>query len=551
MPKKKRVLFLTEATYLSTGYATYSKQVLERLHKSGKYEIAEMSVYGQADDHRRSTIKWKNYANMPDPKNEEHVKAYTSSVANQFGSWRFERVCLDFEPDIVLSIRDFWMDSFIFHSPFRRIFNWAWMPTVDASPQNDEWISMFGDADYILTYSEWAKGIIEKQGGKAVNTVGVASPSAAECFQPMNKAEIRKEFGLDENINIIGTVMRNQRRKLFPALIESFAKYLRKTGSTNTFLYCHTSYPDGGWNLAELLHRHGVSSRVLFTYVCEECGAVEASFFNDARKQCNSCKKFRSTPASVSNGLDDSVLAKVYNLFDLYIQCANSEGFGLPQVEAAACGIPIACTNYSAMEDLVYKAGAYPIALSDVYKELETGCDRAVPSQDSILYIFDTFFNKKNGDEREALSKSTRKLFEENYSWDTTTEAWMKVIDDCPYADWQQQSIIKQMVEIPIDQPNTSEFMRQLVSAYNYTDSQKHSHFIKSIHKDLNRGTTRTGFDGYYSSEVSPFHENKQKPLSRKQIVEFFKSRLHNYNVWETVRKDRSKLKDSNELWLN
>ena len=34
---KKKVLFVSEASYLNTGYATYSREVLKRLHATGKY----------------------------------------------------------------------------------------------------------------------------------------------------------------------------------------------------------------------------------------------------------------------------------------------------------------------------------------------------------------------------------------------------------------------------------------------------------------------------------------------------------------------------------
>ena len=162
MSRKKRALFLTEASYLSTGYATYGREVLDRLYKSNKYEIAEFSVYGNTEDPRRKSIKWKNYCNMPDDSAEQQ-KLYNSNSTNQFGAWRFERACLDFEPDIVLCIRDFWMDSFVWHSPYRRIFEWAWMPTVDASPQNVEWVDMFSDADYLLTYSDWAGEVLKNR----------------------------------------------------------------------------------------------------------------------------------------------------------------------------------------------------------------------------------------------------------------------------------------------------------------------------------------------------------------------------------------------------
>ena len=44
--RKKRILFCSEATFLNTGYATYTREILNYLHSTGKYEIAEMDSYG-------------------------------------------------------------------------------------------------------------------------------------------------------------------------------------------------------------------------------------------------------------------------------------------------------------------------------------------------------------------------------------------------------------------------------------------------------------------------------------------------------------------------
>jgi hypothetical protein len=79
MSKKKKILFISEAAYLNTGYAKYSKEVISRIHKTGKYEIAEFSIYGGAEDPRRSSIPWKNYANLPNAKDEQQTSLYSSS----------------------------------------------------------------------------------------------------------------------------------------------------------------------------------------------------------------------------------------------------------------------------------------------------------------------------------------------------------------------------------------------------------------------------------------------------------------------------------------
>jgi glycosyltransferase involved in cell wall biosynthesis len=554
--RKKRVLFLTEAAYLNTGYATYSKNVLTHMMDTGKYELAEISVYGSADDPRRDSIPWRNYPNLPDSTSTENERnIYNSNPVNVFGAWRFERVCLDFKPDVVLTIRDFWMDSFVYESPFRRIFKRIWMPTVDAMPQNEEFIHQFCHSDVVLTYSDWAKGIIDDQSGGQANTVGSASPSASEEFS-MNpsKDKAKEAMGFPPDCKIIGTVMRNQRRKLFPVLIESFSKFLKETGDTKTYLHIHSSYPDGGWDFGELLHQHGVSSRVFFTYVCsnKECSAVEISKFNDARKTCGHCGGFTSTQSNVSNGVSDSVLANIYNMYDLYIQCANCEGFGLPQVEAAACGVPVACTDYSAMQDVVKKLNAYPIEVDSLYKELETGCLRAVPNVDSIVSIFKDFFSK---DFTEVNKKriETRKLFEKHYSWKETANVWMEAIDSLEYADWDVEPIIKPDVDVPLDQNEGNvDFLRKCASAYLIDPSRINSHGMRVFLRDLNSGSFKPPSDGFWSSEFSPYTNRVvSQPFGRDRVVDILKNKLKNSNIWEQARVEPSIITDGEAKWLN
>lgn len=548
--RKKRVLFLSEASYLSTGYATYSRNVLNHLYETDKYELAEISVYGSKDDERRKLIPWKNYPVIPDPKNEEETKHYQSNPTHQFGSWRFERACLDFKPDILLTIRDFWMDSFVYSSPFRRIFSWCWMPTVDASPQNEEWVHQFCDADYILTYSDWAGELLKSQAGVNINFLGSAPPSASEEFKPIGKKQIRSMMNIDPDIKIVGTVMRNQRRKLFPALIQSFSEYIHENNITDTYLYCHTSYPDAGWDLANLFHTHNISSRILMSYICAECKKFHVSKFNDAKKICPLCNKFSCVPSSVSVGLEDQDLNKVYNCFDIYLQIANSEGFGLPQVEAAACGVPIASMNYSAMRDVVKKLNAYPVEPISLYKELETGCDRAVLNKDSLKDILKIFFSQSD-QERQIQGMKTRKLFEQHYGWDKTAKVWMDVIDQCELADWDCPAIIKNPPDIPDDNFDISnrDFIRQCAYNYLIDPSRFNSHDIRCLQRDLNNGFHKPAPDGFFSSDISPFIGRNNVPINRSKILDMFKNKLKTSNVWETLRTDPSKLKD--EAWLS
>ena len=222
-------------------------------------------------------------------------------------------------------------------------------------------------------------------------------------------------MGIDPDAKIIGTVMRNQRRKLYPDLFKAFRIFLDTLSAeerSKYYLYCHTSYPDLGWDIPELLNENGISSNVLFTYICSQTSKPFTSVFKGAIAQSPYTGAWGSTLSNVKNGLSYEDLSSVVNCFDLYTQYANSEGFGLPQVEAAACGVPVCGTDYSAMESVLRKLEGYPIKPSALYKELETGCMRAVPDNQDAANYFYKFFKEYDEEKRKSIGQKTRENFE-------------------------------------------------------------------------------------------------------------------------------------------
>ena len=425
--RKKRILFCTEATFLNTGYATYTREMLKYLHSTDKYELAELAAYGEPNDQRAKGIPWKFYGIMPT--NDAETNEYNAKPTNQFGEFRFEEICLDFKPDIVCDIRDFWMLDFAERSPYRKFFKWCIMPTVDARPQARQWIATYSSADACLTYSDWAGDVLKQQAGDHINYLGSAPPSAHPAYEPKDKIALRKAFGISENAKIIGTVMRNQRRKLYPDLFKAFRLLLDSVDNPEEyFLYCHTSYPDLGWELPELIQENNIASHVLFTYVCRETQQPFASLFRGASAQSPYTGKWGSTLSNVRQGLSYEHLASVINLFDLYVQYANCEGFGLPQVEAAACAVPVMGTDYSAMESVLRQLDGTPIKPKALYKELETGCLRAVPDNELAAKLFKEFFELPKT-VRSKKGFDTRQKFLDLFQWDKSGKVWESYFD--------------------------------------------------------------------------------------------------------------------------
>ena len=526
---KKKVLLVAENHKLASGFGTYAKNLLERLHASDKYELAEFGIY--ANSSLGKEVPWKFYPNAPDEDEpKEHKDMYNGNPNNQFGAWRFDKVVLDFKPDIVLSYRDPWMDMFISKSPLLPYFHWVWMPTVDSDPQKQSWIEGFAKTDAILCYSEFGVKTLEKDAGHLVNIKGCASPGIdPKIYKPYDKKQIRQELGLDPNINIVGTVMRNQKRKLFPELIKSFAKFLKVAPpeiKDNTYLLLHTSYPEKqGWNLGYHISEEGVGGRVLSTYICRTCGNYKVDFFRDSLNYCDSCKAISSVMPSVAVGLEVPDLVKIYNAMDLYVQYAICEGFGMPQVEATACGVPIASTNYSAMEDVVEWTKGYPINIQKMYRELETNAERVFPDNDHLIEIMIQYL-MLSPEEKAAKSQEVREATVARYDWDDCAKVWMDYIDTYKPKGLQGKwSVPPRPLQVPEEIPpnlDNNQFVEWLFNSVIHEPESAFGYEATKLVRDLNIGAV--------------VEHGIVEPINRENIFNQFKSRAQNQVVVDKLR---------------
>ena len=516
--RKKRILFSNEASFLNTGFSNYGMEVLKRLHAMDKYELAEHASYGQANDPRSFALPWKYYFNLPT--NEQENNIYNSDPEHQFGKWRFELVCNDFRPDIVCDIRDIWMITHINKSPYRRLFNFCLMPTVDAIPQHENWINDMLAADACFTYTDWALDVLKKQSGDRINLIDSASPAVDQnIFRPVPDKKIhKKNLGLDPNTFIVGTVMRNQKRKLYPELIEAFSTFINQCRNSKqqhlqelaqkTYLYLHTSYPDVGWDIPKLLQRYKIGNRVIVTYVCGQCNVTFPSFFRDVLCVCPKCGQNAAHMPNTNRGVGREVLSGIMNTFDLYIQCSNSEGFGMPQLEAAACEVPVFATDYSAMSDVVRKLEGWPIPVGKYYTESETHCLRALPSCEDLVKLLIKFFTMSE-EKRIEMSKKTLKNVNQHYSYDVTAMKWAEYFDNVelrsPEQGWYAPPRFHQPnMNIP-NNLSPSNFVRWCVVNIWGMPERIHSPYVFELIKNLQCGAW---LEGYMKMSQQPFNQD-------------------------------------------
>lgn len=516
---KKRILFCGEASWLSTGFATYNREIISRLFDTDKYIIAEFGSYGNSADNQAISLPWKFYGNLP--RNEQEAQVYKSKPTNQFGVYKFDAVVVDFQPDIVFDARDPWMVEHIMKSQFINNYKTVITPTVDSAPQRESWVNeIFKKADVVTTYSRFGKRTLEGQG---VSVNSVTSPGVnLEIFTPKDRIEVRSAWGLQKGLKIIGTVMRNQKRKCFPQLFEAYAELRKKHGKIKevkkSVLLCHTSWPDVGWDLPELIKRNGLNRHVIFTYKCDGCHRCFFSWFipSEGKKgmgKCVFCGEMKAHMPNTHSGVTTEDLAEIFNMMDIYIQPAICEGWALPIVEAKACGIPGLYSNYSAMEDHVENGGGMGIDIGSFYTEAETMAVRSIPSVKSMVTGLKLLLT--NHKKRKAMGKLARTVSENKHNWELTTKKFECIFDELEVNDrnktWDKRPEYK------------------IVNKERISDGLNNEQFVLTCYKSiLGREPDQKGFSDWMNSLANG--------TDRASVESFFRGENENYNKFENIR---------------
>jgi glycosyltransferase involved in cell wall biosynthesis len=502
------------------------RETLRRLAATQKYELFELAAYGSNHDPRSQGAQWHFIGNLPDPGNQEQESVYNSDNLNQFGKFRFESALLATKPDHVLSWQDPFQVPFLMISPFRDFYNLNFMPTVDSRPQMIDWIAQFAQCDNILTYTQFAYDLLAQY--ENINLIGKAPPAADyDIYKPLPKEKVREFYGVDRDALIIGMVCRNQKRKLISDLLECFSKYLATaplTLSHRSFLYLHTSSPDQGFMLNELLKEFNLSSKVLFTYKCNSCQTHYPAFWQGEHAVCKKCGQYTLILPSTQFFLHDVELAQIYNLMDVYAQFAALGGFEIPTLEAAACGVPTFAIDFSCLEDFKNTIGSFPIKVKNYYREVETHRLYAMPDYDDFigklikfLELPEVIKNKKRFE--------VQKLARQNYSWDRSAQAWMEIFDRTPLRDprstWYSQSRYRDPdINIPDGIDNVT-FMKWAYANILGLPQEIGNYEYQKMLRDLNNGFI---FQGRYI------------PIDRNSVVQSLVQRRQFFNFWELER---------------
>ncbi len=215
----------------------------------------------------------------------------------------------------------------------------------------------------------------------AVDT-SVFSPSEKNM-----KAKLMHKFGINRS-PVIGMAGANTFRKRFDVLIDAFAG-LRESLDSLLLIKTDRKIWHGGYDLPGLLQRRGISTSAVL----------------------------------VTETLSDRGMGSLLSCLDLYVHTAEWEGFGIPVIEAMACGVPVLCCRGQGPGEIV---GGGRFVIDSCRCRTEDGTllydlDPQMLSQHITAVLSD-------GDRLREESMRGRRLAESRYDFRVVSEQWYNLL---------------------------------------------------------------------------------------------------------------------------
>jgi hypothetical protein len=228
------------------------------------------------------------------------------------------------------------------------------------------------------------------------------------------------------------------------------------------------------------------------------------------------------------------------------VQWANSEGWGMPQLEAAYAGLPVVSVNYSAMQSLVNNVQGIGINPISLYKELETGCMRAVPDNKELAKVIEQLYidDKERIDLAKQCYDNARKI----YNWDYTADKWVKYFLKTPVKDKSQTWLSPARTFNPATTIPESIQKAPVVDQVNWlfvdvlnSPELLNKSLWKRLVKDLTyRVSMSSAIPGYYYNDYShPDMEKRFEEFNLEKAHQLFLNMRNLYNQWEMARMQR------------
>jgi len=398
----KKILWCSDNPLIPTGYAQVTRNILPRLRRAG-YDAVSMAFQQFS-------------MNMDEVKTPESWLGFPIRTAQTFGEQYGNKGSIDFwvnrdKPDITLFLLDSFMLNHMIKPQLRgRVIErsidklrnktrcWMYFPfdSADVYPGSAELLETMHQR---IAMSKFGQNLLKKETGMSSEYI----PHGVDTlvFRPLPKGfvdKFKEKRGLKDKF-IIGSVFRNQTRKMPTKLLKAYAKFAKDKDDVRLLMHCDPRDPHGQ-NLPDMI------SRKL-----------------DIEKE-----KVMFTGMNFLSGIGLNQLNMIYNIMDVHTLSTTGEGFGLPIIEAHAAGTPNVITDYTTSPELTNDGEFGKLVKVKGYIEGQMNTDRALIDTGHMAKCFNQYYrNRKLVKKHGELA---RKDVHRKYDWNVVLRKWLEVLDE-------------------------------------------------------------------------------------------------------------------------
>lgn len=375
-----KILWHSNAPWAQTGYGQQTAMFCPRLKALG-HDVAISAVWGLGG----AATMW-DHDILVYPQDDRWGKALLTSYAKHFQG-------ADEEEALILTLMDVYP---LTHDALADARVACWVP-VDHEPLPPRVYEFFARTGARpIAMSRFGEGELRNAGLDALYVPHGVDTNV--FFRKDNREAIRRTgMGLPEDAFVVGMVANNKGvsppRKAFPQVFQAFAELRRR--HSDAFLYMHSEMQgrNSGMNLAALADACNIPA--------------DAMTFSDQ--------------VMIEVGIPPDDMSYLYSGFDVLAHPSYGEGFGIPIIEAQACGCPVIVTNTTSMPELL---GAGWLVEGDPYYDAPHGSFYKSPSVAEILDAMEEAYQGAQGNLSEKAVD-----FASQYGADLVTEQyWVPVL---------------------------------------------------------------------------------------------------------------------------
>ena len=470
-PKKDklRVMPISDSPWAPTGFGTNTKNVAAILTEEGHH-----IGYGgcQNPQHGKFETPWPLGQTEKTVEWEQLPIMYPGQ--ERFGEKSFHDWIKNFKPDVIWTHLDFQMFSHVagakaprqanlpLYDEKGKLFNrkqrmdmvtqvfkrvqkgpgWKWAATIpfDGQPCIPQWQELLDQIDYKICMSRYGQLCMEEEFERCEESWYIPHGVDCDFFKPILEPKYgrKKLKDIAPDAFVVGCVARNQHRKNIPQLVKGFKEFVDRNNlkPEQAKLILHMDWNDAmGWKFPSFAEYYDLGEYLLPPLM----GVLDAG-----------------------EALEEGQMAHLYNCMDVFVLPTAGEGFGIPTIEAMACGTPVAVTNYTTAWEIIkednpetatfplYPVGGNPgedekingrdkLLEEDIceagillpYKDMwwdtpaRAAPQRAICSSVAIADALDYYYH--NPDKRIKAGKAARTKAKKEYDWPVIEQRWLNM----------------------------------------------------------------------------------------------------------------------------